>query len=155
MRPAQPSAPDLPVPSPDFRRRAAEPSSMRVALQSATSPEWPTPSASPLVTRSAKGRRGLGEQPIASQERIVKPTTITRAASFPGSRKRIATEVQLAEESQVSETTAASQDTNDNEVEGDEGDLTDIEADFEETTAMAMRDRVVQSQRLFAWTWMD
>ena len=69
----------------------------------------------------------------------------------------MATEAQLAEGSRVSETAAASQDTNDKstEVEEDEGDLTDIEADFEETTAMAMRDRVVQSQRLFAWTWMD
>ena len=157
MESAQPSAPDLPVSSPDFQRRAAEPSSMRMALQSATSPQRPLPSVSPPVTRSAKRRRGLGEQPIASQERIVKPATIARAASFPGSRKRMATEVQLAERSRVSETAAASQDTNDKstEVEGDEEDPTDGEADFEETSAMAMKDRVVQSQRLFAWTWMD
>ena len=67
----------------------------------------------------------------------------------------MATEAQLAEGSRVSETAAASQDTNDKstEVEEDEGDLTDIEADFEETTAMAMKDRMVQRQHLAAWTW--
>jgi len=127
---------------------------MRMALQSATSPQRPLPPAFPPVTRSAKRRRRLGEQSIASQE---EPTSIIRAASFPDPRKRIATEVQLAERSRVSETAAASQDTNDKstEVEGDEEDPTDVEADFKETTAMAMKDQVVQSQRLFAWTWMD
>ena len=60
------------------------------------------------------------------------------------------TEAQLAERCRVSETTAAaaSQDSNGKPDEG-EGDPTDVEADFEETTAMAMRDRVVQRQRLF------
>ena len=71
------------------------------------------------------------------------------------------TEAQLAERCRVSETTAAaaaSQDSNDkpaevevSERDENEGGPTDVEADFEETTAMAMRDRVVQCQRLFAW----
>jgi hypothetical protein len=56
-------------------------------------------------------------------------------------------EAQLAKRRLVSET-AASQDSNDKlaEVEvneGDEGDPTDVEADFEATTAMVMKDRVV------------
>jgi hypothetical protein len=72
-------------------------------------------------------------------------------------------EAQLTERRQISETAAAaaSQDTNDKPAEvevgerdEDEGDPTNVEADVEETTAMAMKDRVVQCQRLFAWTWM-
>ena len=71
-------------------------------------------------------------------------------------------EAQLAEGRRVSETAAASQDSNDKQAEveaserdEDEGDRADAEADFEETTAMAMRDRVVQRQRLFTSTWVD
>ena len=79
------------------------------------------------------------------------------------------TGAQLARRRRISEaaaaaaaaaTAAASQDSNGKQAEvevserdEDEGDPTDVEADFEETTAMAMRDRVVQCQRLFAWTW--
>jgi hypothetical protein len=69
-------------------------------------------------------------------------------------------EAQLAERRRVGGTAAASQDSNDKSAEvevsergEDEGDPTDVEPDLEETTAMAMRDRVVQCQRLFAWTW--
>jgi hypothetical protein len=59
---------------------------------------------------------------------------------------------QQTERRRISETAAAaaavaaSQDSNNKPVEGDEGDPTDVEADFEETTAMAMKDRVVQCQ---------
>jgi hypothetical protein len=70
------------------------------------------------------------------------------------SKRRRAPEAQVAESRLVSET-AARQDSNDKqaEVEGDEGDPTDVEADFEETTAMAMKDQMVQRQPLVAWTW--
>jgi len=110
--------------------------------------------ASPPLTRSAQRRRWLGEQPIASQERTTKATSAAGVASVSSSRKRRrVTGAQLAEVCRASEA-AASQNSNNNEpaeVEGDEGDLTDVEADFEETTAMAMNDRAVQCRYLFAW----
>ena len=75
------------------------------------------------------------------------------------------TGAQLARRRRISEaaaaaaaaaTAAASQDSNGKQAEVEvcerdegEGDPTDVEADFEETTAMAMKDRVVQCQRLF------
>ena len=72
------------------------------------------------------------------------------------------TGAQLARRRRVSEAAAAaavaaaSQDSNGKQAEAevserdeDEGDPTDVEADFEETTVMAMKDRVVQRQRLF------
>jgi hypothetical protein len=72
-------------------------------------------------------------------------------------------EAQLVEGRRVSETAGAgagaatSQDSNDKPAEvevgerdKDEGDPTDVEANFEETTAIAMKDRVVRTcQHLF------
>jgi hypothetical protein len=162
MEPVQPSAPDLPVSPSDLQRCTAEPNSVQVALQSAPAPvtsvsEYPLPSASPPLTRSAQRRRRLGGQPTASQERTTKATSVAGVASVSSSRKRRrVTGTQLAEVCRASEAAAAaaSQNSNNNEpaeVEGDEGDLTDVEADFEETTAMAMKDRAVQCRYLFAW----
>ena len=123
---------------------------------------------------------GPDEQPlIAHQEGSTEATSVAEVASVRGqagsrkkmvaegvrrktcSRKKVVTGAQLAERRRISEAAAAaaSQDSNDkpaeievSERDEDEGDPTDVEADFEETTAMAMRDRVVQRQRLFAWT---
>jgi hypothetical protein len=171
MEPAHPSEPDLPVSSEDSQRRIAETNSMRTVPQSAppfapvsSTPECSLPSASPPVTRTSKRRRRLGEQPpIAPQEWTTDATSVAGVASVRGqtsSRKEMVAEAQLAERRRVGGTAAASQDSNDKSAEvevsergEDEGDPTDVEPDLEETTAMAMRDRVVQCQRLFAWTW--
>lgn len=174
MESAQSSKPDLPVSSSVSQKRTAEIDSMRAVPQYAllftpvsSTPECPLPSASPLVLRTARHRRRLDEQPlVAHQERSTEATSVAEVSSLcgqAGSRKRVVIEAQLAERRRVSETTAAaaaaaaSQDSNDKPAEAeaseqdeDEGDPTDVEADFEETTAMAMRDRVVQCQRLFA-----
>ena len=73
-------------------------------------------------------------------------------------------EAQLAERRRVSETSAAasSQDSNDKPaeiktIERDEGDPTDVEADFDfkETTAMAMKDRVVHTAPTLVCIGMD
>ena len=159
MEPVQPSAPDLPVSSSDFLRCPAEPNSVQVDLQSAPAPvtsvpECPLPSASPPLTRAAQRRRRLDEQPIASKERTTKATSVAGVASVSSSRKRKRlTGAQLAKMRRANEAAAAaSQNSNNNdepaEVEGDEGDLTDVDADLEETTAMAMKDRVVQCRHL-------
>lgn len=165
MEPAQPSAPDLPVSSEDFQQPSAEPNSMRVALQSAppfaptcssSTPECPLPAASPPVTRSAKRRRGLDEQPTASQEWATEATSVAGVASVrrpASSREKVVTEAELAKRRRISKTAAASQDSNDKPAEveigerdEDGGDPADVEADVKETAAMAMKDRVVQCQ---------
>jgi hypothetical protein len=114
----------------------------------------------------ARHRRRLDEQPlVAPQEGSTEATSVAEAASVrgqAGSRKKMVIEAQLVEERRVGETAgagagaAASQDSNDKPAEAevserdeDEGDPTDVEADFE-TTAMAIRDRVVHTcQHLF------
>lgn len=149
-----------PVSSSDFQWRTVETNNIRVTLQPALSftpassfstPECPLPPASAPVIRTAKRRHRLGEQPIALQKWTTEATSAAEVASVrrqTSSRKMII-EAQLAESRRVSET-FASQDSNAKpaEVEAGEGDENegnpmDIEADFEETTAMAMKDRVV------------
>jgi hypothetical protein len=109
---------------------------------------------------------GPDEQPlIAHQEGSTEATSVAEVTSVRRktcSRKKMGTGAQLARRRRVSEAAAAaavaaaSQDSNGKQAEAevserdeDEGDPTDVEADFEETTAMAMRDRVVQCQCLF------
>ena len=65
------------------------------------------------------------------------------------SRKKVVTGAQLAERRRISEAVAAASQDNNGKPDEDEGDPADVEADFEETTAMAMRDRVVRCQHLF------
>ena len=169
MEPAQSSKSDLPVSSSVSQKRTAEIDSMQTVPQYAllftpvsSTPECTLPSASPLVLHTARHRRRLDKQPlIAHQEGPTEATSVAEVASVrgqTGSRKKIVTGAQLAERRRVSETAvaAASQDSNGKQAEVEvcerdegEGDPTDVEADFEETTAMAMKDRVVQRQRLF------
>ena len=172
MEPAQSSKPDLPVSPSVSQKRTAEIDSMRTAPQPAlaftpvsSTPECTPPSASPPVLRTARRRRGPDEQPlIAPQEGSTEATSVAEVASVRGQtgpRKKMVTGAQLAERRRISEAAAAaSQDSNGKPVEvevcerdGDEGDPTDIEADLEETTAVVMKDRVVECQCLFAWTW--
>ena len=160
MEPAQPSESDLPVSSSVSQKRTAEIDSMRTVPQYAlpftpvsSTPECTLPSASPLILRTARRRRGPDEQPlIAPQEGSTEAMSVAEVASVcgqTGSRKKMVTGAQLAERRRISEASAAaaSQDSNGkpaevevSERDEDEGDPTDVEADLEETTAMAMRD---------------
>ena len=170
MESVQPSESDLPVSPSVSQKRAAEVDSMRTVPQYAllftpvsSIPECTLPSASPLVLRTTRRRCRPDEQPlVAPQEWSTEAMPVAEVASVrgqTGSGKKIVTGAQLAERRRVSETAAAaaaSQGSNSKQAEvevserdEDEGDPTDVEADFEETTAMAMRDQVVQCQRLF------
>ena len=168
MESGQPSEPNLPMSCAESQQCTAETDSTQVNLlpvppsipvSSFSPPACPHPSASPPAIRTAK-RRGPSEQPIACQGCSIEATSgaevagVREPTGLRRSKRRRAPEAQVAESRLVSET-AARQDSNDKqaEVEGDEGDPTDVEADFEETTAMAMKDRMVQRQHLAAWTW--
>lgn len=164
MESAQPSEPTTPCA--ESQQCTAETDSTQVNLlpvppsipvSSFSPPACPHPSASPPAIRTVKRRRGPGEQPIACQGCSTEATSGAEVAavreptgSRRSKRKRVP-EAQVAESRLVSET-AARQDSNDKQTEV-EGDPTDVEADFEETTAMAMKDRMVQRQSLVAWTW--
>jgi hypothetical protein len=148
MEPARPSAPDLTVSEKDCQQHRAEPSDIQVTLLAALpyTPECPLLSAFAPDTRSAKRHCGQATEtttPVAKVARIRRQTSSSK-------KKEMLAKAQLAERRRVSESAAAaaaaSQDNNDKlaEVEANEGDLTDVETDFEETAAVAMRkDRVV------------
>jgi hypothetical protein len=136
-------------------------------VSSFSPPGCPHPSASPPAIRTAKRRRGPGEQPIARQECSTEATSgaevagVREPTGLRRSQRRRVPEAQVAERRLVSET-AARQDSNDkraevetNEGDEGEGDPTDVEADFEETTAMAMKDRMVQRHPLVGCMDMD
>jgi hypothetical protein len=107
--------------------------------------------------------RGLKRRRVTEAQRLEKrPVAEVAGVRQPrGSKRRRVTEAQRLEKRLVSEA-AASRDTNDTLVEaevneGDEGeeDSTDAEAEFEKTTAMVTKDRMVPAviiTWLLAWT---